>query len=465
MLLNKLFLSSTVRFAAVYMALFGASVLLLFAFVYWATAGYLERQARAVIETDAAGLMDRYRSNGGEALKQSIARRVAKTYGKESVYLLADRDGKVLAGNLDEWPAGESGSNRWLNMGIEDYDAEEEGEEDEHWALAYTAQLSGGLRLLVGRDARELEEEKEHIMEALGWAFVITLVLGLAGGVAISVRMLRRIEAINETSRKIISGDLFRRIPIGGSGDEFDQLAQNLNAMLDQIQMLMDGIRQVSDNIAHDLRGSLTRLRGQLDVLQTRSTGSDADRAIVDKVVKEADGLLATFNALLRIARIEARGRRAGFSQVDLKTVILDVVELYEPLITEKGQNLEVKLDEGLTIPGDRDLLFQAFANLLDNATKYMPDNGRIDVELGRSLNDAWVVVADTGRGIPKGARDKVFQRFFRLEEGREVSGSGLGLSLVAAVVKLHHGAIQLEDNDPGLRVKINFPIQNKSLN
>jgi len=461
MRLNKLFLSSTVRFAAIYMALFATSVLILFGFIYWATAGYLERQTKAVIETDAAGLADRFRLNGGEALNQLIAQRVSQTRGQEKVYLLADRAGKVLAGNLPTPPAVDPVSGQWLTVEVDDYDAEEDGEEEKHFALAYTIWLSDTLYLLVGRDVHELEEKQEIILQALGWAFALTIVLGLVGGFVISAGMLRRIETINETSRRIMTGDLSRRIPLGGSGDEFDQLAQNLNDMLDQIQTLMDGIRQVSDNIAHDLRGSLTRLRSHLDLWQSQSAGNDIHKPIVDKIVREADNLLATFNALLRIARIEAGNRRAGFAAVELKTVLLDVVELYEPLIAGKGQNLEVDLPEDLTILGDRDLLFQAFANLLDNAAKYTPDNGKIRVALDRGSDGVRVLIADSGKGIPAPARDKVFQRFFRLEESPDTPGNGLGLSLVAAVVKLHDGEIRLADNHPGLRVEMTFPAGN----
>ncbi|MFQ5673130.1 MAG: ATP-binding protein [Nitrospinales bacterium] len=459
MRLNKLFLSSAVRFAAIYMALFGTSVLILFGFIYWATAGYLERQTRVVIETDAAGLADRFHLNGEEALKQLIAQRVSQTRGQEKVYVLADRSGKTLSGNLESLPVAKLVPGQWVTIEIDDYDAEEDdGEEDRHFALVYTTRLSDALYLLVGRDIHELEEKRAIILQALAWAFALTVVLGLAGGFVISAGMLRRIETINETSRRIMTGDLSRRMPLSGSGDEFDQLAQNLNNMLDQMQTLMDGIRQVSDNIAHDLRGSLTRLRGHLDFWQGQLAGPDANRPIVDKIVKEADNLLATFNALLRIARVEAGGRRAGFAGVELKTVILDVVELYEPLMTEKGQSLEVDLRGDLTVLGDRDLLFQAFANLLDNAAKYTPGDGKIRVALDRDADGVRVVIADTGKGIPAHARGRVFQRFARLEETPDVAGSGLGLSLVAAVVKLHDGEIRLHDNHPGLKVEIVFP-------
>jgi len=271
----------------------------------------------------------------------------------------------------------------------------------------------------------------------------------------ISRGFLRRIESINDTCREIIYGDLSRRIPMRSADDDFDQLAGNLNNMLDQIEVLMAGVRQVSDNIAHDLRTPLARLRNRLEALREQVT-EDGPRELLDQASAEADGLLATFKALLRIGQIESGSRRAGFMGVDLSSLLQDVTELYEPLADDKGQRIELKLTSGRQIRGDRDLLFQAFANLLDNAIKYTPDNGQIQVE----LTGAQVSFADNGPGIPEEARDKVFQRFYRLETCRSTPGNGLGLSLVAAVGYLHNARIRLADNAPGLRVIMNFDEQ-----
>ncbi|MEA3292517.1 MAG: HAMP domain-containing sensor histidine kinase, partial [Pseudomonadota bacterium] len=267
-----------------------------------------------------------------------------------------------------------------------------------------------------------------------------------------------QIESINTTSREIMSGDLSRRIPTRGSGDDFDLLAGNLNAMLDRIQALMEDVRRVSDNIAHDLRTPLARLRNRLELLKTDADADSPDSQAVEQAVAEADGLLATFNALLRIARIEAEQRREAFEQVALDTVVQDVAEFYEPLAEDKAQRLLLDLQPGIRLQGDRDLLFQALANLLDNAIKYTPRGGRIEISLQSSEIGVRLIVADNGPGIPVEAREKVLQRFFRMEESRTTPGNGLGLSLVAAVAKLHGITIRLEDNRPGLRVVWELP-------
>jgi signal transduction histidine kinase len=268
-----------------------------------------------------------------------------------------------------------------------------------------------------------------------------------------------RIEAINQASREIMGGDLSRRVATRGSGDDFDQLADNLNSMLDRILSLMQAIRQVSDDIAHDLRTPLTRLRSRLELARSAVSDAEEARVGIEQAIAEADALLATFNALLRIARIEAGQQRFGFSKLDLVPLVGDVVELYEPLASDKGQELASELPQEAVIAfGDRDLLFQGIANLLDNAIKYTPAGGRVGVHLRKSGEGAEVVVWDSGPGIPAALRAKVFERFFRLEQSRSAPGSGLGLSLVGAVVKLHAAQIRLEDGEPGLRVVLSFP-------
>jgi signal transduction histidine kinase len=270
--------------------------------------------------------------------------------------------------------------------------------------------------------------------------------------------MVRRIETINETSRDIMSGDLSRRIPTNHSGDDFDELAGNLNAMLDRIESLMEEVRRISDNIAHDLRTPLSRLKNSLELLNADQAGhAENKRTLVEQALAEADGLLSTFNALLRIARIESGERRAAFATVELERLLHDVVEFYEPLAEEKQQNLVFKPTSSAVVSGDRDLLFQAFANLVDNAIKYTPPRGDIEVGIEAQQNLVRVSVADSGPGIPEQDRDKVFRRFYRLEESRHLPGNGLGLSLVAAVAKLHDSKLSVEDNAPGLRILLEF--------
>jgi len=327
-----------------------------------------------------------------------------------------------------------------------------------HRARARAFQLRGGYYLLVGRDLHELERTQQLIVRTLVWGLAITLILGLIGGSMMTRSMVRRIEAINQTSREIMSGDLSRRIPIDQSGDDFDELAGNLNAMLDRIQSLMEEVRRISDNIAHDLKTPLSRLRNSLELLDT-SNAKDPEgrRALIEQSIAEADGLLSTFNALLRIARIESGERHAAFVAVDLQQLLRDVVEFYAPLAEERQQSLELGVSASAQVPGDRDLLFQAFANLLDNAIKYTPPQGRITLALSEQADHPCVTVADSGPGIPEQERDNVLRRFYRLEESRALAGNGLGLSLVAAVAKLHDARLRMQDNAPGLRVVMEF--------
>jgi signal transduction histidine kinase len=275
-----------------------------------------------------------------------------------------------------------------------------------------------------------------------------------------SQRMASRIEAINRTNRDIIDGDLSRRIPLQGTNDELDRLASGLNEMLDRIQALMEEVRRVSDNIAHDLRTPLGRLHNQLDNLHSEVERAGLDTSSIEQALSESEGLLSTFNALLRIARIEARSRTEGFAQVDLTALVRDAAEYYEPLAEAREQTLAVKADPAVQLVGDRDLLFQAIANLLDNAIKYTPRGGEVRVTLAvMAPGTAELTVVDTGPGIPPAARQQVFQRFFRLEDSRSTPGNGLGLSLVEAVVHLHGMTIRVSDNSPGTRITLGIPV------
>jgi signal transduction histidine kinase len=451
---RQLFRSFTFRLALIYITLFGVSVLILLGFIYWSTARYMVHQTDATIEAEIAGLAERYRIGGLAGLTSLITQRLSRKPGGLSVYLLTDNDYRPLIGNLDRWPRTPVGPDGWLDFRLEPSGREA----DIHRARARRFALRGGFHLLVGRDMYELDKLQRLLVQALTWGLVITLALGIAGGSMMSRSIVRRIEIINKTCQEIISGDLSRRIPTQNTGDDFDQLIDNLNHMLDQIASLLESVHRVSDNIAHDLRTPLTRLRNQLEMTKLQLTETGHSTQLLDHAVLEADELLATFNALLRIARIESKQRREGFTRVDLSLLVRDVVELYEPLAEEKQQNLELQVRSVPALQGDRNLLFQAVANLLDNAIKYTPAQGAICMSVVEDDSVIRIVIADSGPGIPETAREKVFQRFFRLDASRATSGSGLGLSLVAAVAKLHGMAISLEDNKPGLWITLAFP-------
>ena len=444
----RLLKSATFRLAFLYMLLFGGSVALLLGFLYWATVGVLSEQVDETIQADIKGLAEQYKQRGARGIAATIDERVRKDPGGRTVYLLTDPTRRPLVGNLSGWPTATPDDDGWIAFELLDRDT---ADGRPHLARARRFVLQGGLNLLVGREVRELERTRHMIINAMIWGIAITLALALAGGIAMSRGTARRIEAINQTSRDIMSGDLDRRIPAGGTNDEFDQLAGNLNTMLDRIQGLMEGLRHVSDNIAHDLRTPLTRLRGRLEELDDRALSASERSRRIDAAVAEADALLSMFNALLRITQIEAGGRRDNFAAVDLAELLNDVAELYEPVAQEKGLSFSAHCEAASSVTGDRDLLFQAVANLADNAIKYTPAGGSVTLHTsGKS-----VTVSDTGPGVPEEAREDVFRRFHRLEKSRSQPGSGLGLSLVKAVAQLHGGTVRLEDNRPGLKAEL----------
>lgn len=447
--------SFSARLVLTYMVLLGASVLLLTLFVYWATTAYMSRQTDAVIEAEISGLAERYELTGVTGLISVINDRLSRQPTGLSVYLLATPDYSPLAGNLDRWPAAPADDKGWIGLLIESTEGEVEVV---HQGRAQRFALSGGFHLLVGRDISPLVELERHIAVALSWGVGLTWLLGGVGGWWMSRRMARRIETINRTSREIMDGDLSRRMPLQGTHDELDRLAGNLNRMLDRIQSLMEDVRRVSDSIAHDLRTPLGRLHNRLDTLRTEVQSAGLDPGGVEQALAESEGLLATFNALLRIARIEAGRGTGDFVPVDLTTLVRDVADLYEPLTEAREQTLSVQVAPDVRVAGDPDLLFQALANLLDNALKYAPRGGQISVTLQRQGPEtAELAVSDSGPGIPPSAHKQVFQRFFRLEASQSTPGTGLGLSLVNAVARLHRLQVEITDNEPGARVALRF--------
>jgi len=452
---TRLLRTTTFRLALGYLALFAGSVLLIFGFIYWTTVGYMGAQLDDAIDSEIIGLAEQYRERDVEGLAVSIRQRIARDPGGSEVYLLATPDFRPLVGNLDRWPSATESEDGWLAFELRDRTTPRG---DVYVARARHFRLTGGFHLLVGKDSRVIYEAQRLILRALGWGVAITLGLGIVGGLLLSRGTLRRLEAINRTSREIMAGDLSRRIPPRGTDDDFDQLAQNLNAMLDRIEALMAEIRHVTDGIAHDLRSPLTRLRTRLDTIRQRSGDSDEVRRLAAECTAEADQLLATFNALLRIAEAESGRGRTGFTTVDLTAVARDAVELYEPVAQEKRQTLWTNLEGNAKVSGDRHLLAQALANLLDNAIKYSPEGARIALGLRTNGTGIELSVADSGPGVPEEARDKLTGRFYRLDTSRSTPGSGLGLSLVAAVAKLHDARLELGSNNPGMRVTLTFP-------
>jgi signal transduction histidine kinase len=450
---TRLLHTTTFRLAALYLALFAASVLALLGFIYYSTADFIERQTEATIEAEITGLREQLTERGLQGLVETIRARSTAQQSGSSIYLITDAALVPIAGNLSAWPVGQEIRPGWISFPVTSHvqDAVEDNS-----ALAAVLVL-GKLHLLVGRDLHDATAFRSRITRTLGWSALLTLALGIVGGLVITRNMLARVEAVNRTSERIIHGDLTQRVPLTGSGDEFDQLSVNLNAMLDRIERLMLGMRQVADNIAHDLRTPLARLRARLEVTLLERPDATRYGDALRETIAEADTLLGTFNALLTIAEAEAGSRREAMAVVDLAEIARSVAELYEPVADDKGIALTVDGAPTIPVHGDRHLLSQAIANLLDNALKYTPA-GAITLRARQTGETARVEVADSGPGVPADRRDAVFDRFVRLEGSRSTPGNGLGLSLVRAVARLHGGDAWLEDNDPGLKAVITLP-------
>lgn len=452
--LPSLLRATTFRLALSYLGIFTVSAVALLALVSWSTSVFIEWQVQETVEAEATGLSEQYRERGIQGLADVIGNRATQDIERRAIYLLQAPDGSRIAGNLFGWPSEQSDEAGWVRFIIERVD-------DGSFAtqvLARTYILSKDYRLLVGRSLHDAKRVKSAINRALGWGLALTVLLGIVGGYFTSRHMVTRVEAMNRTARRIVGGDMKSRMKTSGTGDEFDRLATSFNEMMDEIERLVDGIRTVTDNVAHDLRTPLNRLRSRIDVaLLGRSDAADL-RRVLEETVVEADNLLATFNALLTIGNAESGQRLHNFEPLDPAQLAFDVVELYEPLAEEKGIAIGCHAESGLTLAGDRHLMFQAMANLVDNAVKYTPPGGTVTVTVAASDPGIELAVADSGPGIPADCRDKVLDRFVRLDSTRTTAGNGLGLSLVKAVARLHAATLTLADNAPGLTVRIRFP-------
>ena len=441
------------RIAIGYGVLFGLSGFALLAFIFVSTEGFMTRQMEAVIEAEVQGLAERYRVAGTRGLRALVEERLARNPASSSIYLLADPRFRVLAGNLSSWPEAARSTDPWIEFEL--YATGDADRREVHRARARHFQLRHGFHLLVGRNMRDFEHMRSAIFRTTAWGVGIAAVLAFVIAWRLRRSVVARIESINRTSRRIMEGELSERIRSHGSGDEFDELITNLNAMLERIESLMEDVRRVSDNVAHDLRTPLGRLRTRLERLRD-AEGDGASVELAEAALEEADQMLATFNALLRIARIETRQRRHAFERVNVATVGNDVADLYAPVAESRGITLR---HSGIEAPvdGDADLIFQSLANLLDNAVKYTPEGGAVTLHVTSDDDTVTVLVADSGPGIPPEEREAVLRRFYRLEPARNAPGSGLGLSLVAAVAELHEATLELEDNAPGLVVRLRF--------
>jgi signal transduction histidine kinase len=458
---STIFRTSTFRLSAIYLIFFALSVSSVLGYVYWNTVGILEGQTDETIRAEVQGLSDQYRLLSLAGVVDVVNRRIEE--GGGSIYLLVNAEKKRLVGNMDVLPAGIGNEPGWVDFPIS---IGKGPARQRHTGRAYHATLQGGYVLLVGRDVEELRQFADTIRRAVTWALGLALVLGLGGGWLLSRNFLRRVDAITETSRSIMAGDLTQRMPVFGSGDELDRLAQSLNDMLGQIERLMAGMKEVSSNVAHDLKTPLTRMRARIESA-LRSDDVAGHKAALEKTIEESDHLLSTFNALLSIARAEAGNSREGLVQTDAAEIVRDVVELYDPIVEDAEGVLSHDVVAHLPVRADRQLLAQAMSNLLDNALKYGTGDGAaktaITVTARAEGGKAVITVADRGEGIAPENRTRVLDRFVRLDESRNKPGNGLGLALVASVMKLHGGSLVLGDAAPGLLATLELPLLNET--
>lgn len=461
--IRKLYRSAAFRLSLLYMALFAAAAVLSIGYIYWNTNVLLGHQLEQTIDAEIQGLAEQYRSGGVVTLAETVANR-SRTPGN-SLYLVADDAGQPLVGNLVKVSPDLLNS---IGQQVEfTYGRPGQHGSEDRLALARVFRLPGGYRLIVGRDIEDRRRFERVFGSAIAVGLGVMVLVGLIGGWLVSRALLARVEAVAATSQTIMSGDLTGRVPVRGTGDELDRLAESLNAMLERIEQLMNGLREVSDNIAHDLKTPLNRLRNRVEAALRENGGAGAYRTALEDTIDEADDLIKTFNALLSIARLEAGATGGAMQEIDVASLLRDVAELYAPVAEEQGMELHIDAPETLSATGERELIGQAVANLIDNAIKYAapgdgkgegaPDDG-IVVSAASAGDRIEIAVADRGPGIPPEDRERAMRRFVRLEASRSRPGSGLGLSLAAAVARLHQGEVRLEDNAPGLRAVLSWP-------
>ena len=462
--LAMLYRTTAVRLSALYLLFFAACAAFLVVYVTSMSEGLLQQQTRDSVAAEAGEINQVFERSGMNGLLKTMERR-ARQPGA-NLYVIASPSGELLAGNVLSLQPGVLDNEGWTQNAFRYQRFEDQPESERHTARAQVFVLSNGLRVLVGRDLGEPEHFRGLVRQALVVALGIMGLGALAIWYFIGRNALRRIDRMSEAGQKIMAGDLSQRLPLGGSGDEFDRLSDSLNTMLGRIEKLDEGLKQVSDNIAHDLKTPLTRLRNKAEAALSGKARAGDLRMALEEVIGESDQLIRTFNALLMISRVEAGQTAAEMSPVDLTRIAGDSVELYEPLAEDAHLFLKPDLADGVTISGNRELIGQALGNLIDNAVKYAEgaENPEIRVSLVRDKDAVVLSVADHGPGIPEDKQAEVTKRFVRLDESRSKPGTGLGLSLVEAVMEMHGGRLELAASDPsaeigrGLTVRMVFP-------
>lgn len=469
---GKLVRTTAFRLTLAYLLLFAVFAASLLGYFAWNTQRLINEQITTTVNGEMDELSELFTRRGLRGIVFAIENRALRPGA--NLYLITTPAGQAIAGNVSSLAPGVMATTGWSETAYRRLD---DPDSPNHRALVRVSQLSSGFRLLIGHDLEERRRLFDIVGDAAKWSVLIVVVLGLGGGIFVASRVLRRIDAMTGTTQRIMAGDLSGRLPVGRSGDELDRLAENLNAMLERIEALMTGLKEVSDNIAHDLKTPLTRLRNRAEEALARSGNEAEYRAALERTIEESDGLIRTFNALLMIARAESGQARGNMDIFDAADVAAGIQELYEPLAEDNEMTLTVDASP-VPVHGNRELISQALANLVENAIKYgKPDaacaataacasgsadaagSNDIRIVARREGDLALLSVSDHGPGIPEADRKHAVQRFVRLEASRTLPGSGLGLSLASAVATLHGGSLQLDDNHPGLRVTLALPV------
>ena len=464
--IKKLISITAVRLTIIYSLLFGATALGLIFYVTAGTVNLLKQQVTISINNELKELADIYEDTGLNGAISALELR-SRAPGA-NLYVVANPAGQILAGNVLDLDAGVLSKVGWTFHPFS-YTRFDSSQNTEYRALARIVEMPNGMRLLVGRDIGEPEQFRKLIFNSLALAMGAMVVLGLLAWFFVGRRALKRIDMVARSTDRIMSGDREERLPITGSGDEFDRLSNRLNTMLDRINQLDEGLKQVSDNIAHDLKTPLTRIRNNVESSLSKNPQKNkpGHRAALENVLLESENLIKTFNALLMISRVESGSTPAHMAKQQLSEIIFDIVELYEPATEEEGFEFKTRIEKGLEIIGNRELLSQLVANLVDNAIKYGKSLDEkpnvIEIQAKKMGDTITIWVADKGQGIAQSDHKKVLQRFYRTQKSRNKPGSGLGLALVAAIAKLHSATLLLTNNEPGLKVILKFPHQARS--
>lgn len=464
---GKLVRTTAFRLTLAYLLLFALFATSLLGYFAWNTRRLINEQIITTVDAEMGELSDLFTRRGLRGIVFAIENRALRPGA--NLYLITTPAGQSIAGNVASLEPGVMATSGWSETAYRRLDDQETMD---HRALVRVSQLSSGFRLLIGHDLEERRRLFGIVANAAQWSVLIVVVLGLGGGIFVARRVLRRIDAMTGTTQGIMAGDLSGRLPVGRSGDELDRLAENLNAMLERIEALMMGLKEVSDNIAHDLKTPLTRMRNRAEEALAKASNESEYRAALERTIEESDGLIRTFNALLMIARAESGQARGNMDDFDAADIAYGIHELYEPLAEDTGMTLQVRT-AATPMHGNRELISQALANLVENAIKYArpapsaqplgadvvtaaPTD--ILIEARHDGDHVLLSVSDHGPGIPEGDRKHAVERFVRLEASRTQPGSGLGLSLASAVATLHGGELTLDDNHPGLRATLALP-------